>query len=121
MEKFHLLTLLCVNMIFKFKCKNPPFYFEDYEIEELGVDENFKYAEVTVDTCKKCGAKWLEYLIEEEHYTKSGRWWRTPIEGNYFNNLTALNAKEYLELSEWCFVGGPSMMVKSKNIKNQFM
>ena len=71
---------------------------------DLGVD--FNYGEVSINTCKKCKTKWLKYLIEEEHYTKSGRWWRVPIDISIANSLTAENAKELLESLDWSFIGG---------------
>lgn len=87
------------------KCNKPPFYFEDYKTKDLGEDSHF--AVVTIDTCKKCGTKWVNYLIEEEFRTKAGRWWRAPLDATYMNKLKAANAKDYLESLEWCFVGGP--------------
>ncbi len=88
------------------KCNEPPFSHFDYEIVKIGIDENYAYAEVSIKTCKKCGTKWVNYLIEQEQYTKAGRWWRAPVDVEHANGLTALNAKEYLESLEWCFTGG---------------
>lgn len=85
-------------------CNKPPFYYLDYNSIYLGTDDN--YADITIDTCKNCGKKWLKYLIEEEHYTKSGRWWRAPIDSSIVNILTAENSKELIESLDWCFVGG---------------
>ena len=86
------------------KCETPPFYYADFHSAELGVGSH--YADVTIQTCKKCGKKWLKFLIEEEHYTKSGRWWRAPVEPEKLSSITAENAKQFIESLDWCFVGG---------------
>lgn len=85
-------------------CQNPPFYYLDFDEIDLGWDP--RYGEVSIQTCKKCGTKWVKYLIEEEHHSKSGRWWRAQISNEDNLALTAGNAKEYVERQEWCFVGG---------------
>ena len=46
------------------------------------------------------------FLIEEEHYTKSGRWWRAPVEPEKLSSITADNAKQFIESLDWCFIGG---------------
>jgi hypothetical protein len=43
----------------------------------LGTDE--RYAEVSIDRCKRCGRNWLHYLLEFEHISRSGRWYRGLI------------------------------------------
>ncbi len=91
-------------MIFKCKCHEPPFSYLDFDTINLGEDQNG--AEVTIDACKQCGKKWLKYLIEQPHYSYSGRWWRAPITGVADTGITSEIAKDYLESLEWCFVGG---------------
>ena len=42
------------------RCMTPPFDARDYDTEFLGVDEtNGRFGEVSVETCKACGAGWL--------------------------------------------------------------
>ncbi|MBN2835218.1 MAG: hypothetical protein JXR48_09655 [Candidatus Delongbacteria bacterium] len=90
-------------MIFKCKCKKPPFHYLDYDIVVLG--EN-NLGEATLQTCKKCGAIWLKFLIEEPHYTNSGRWWRVQVSPNEMVSLTIDSAINYIEIQSECFVGG---------------
>ena len=86
------------------KCEQPPFHYKDFETVYLGEDDNF--ASVTIDRCRLCGQKWLKYLVEEEYYTKSGRWWRVPVGPDKVETLTANNAKAFIASSKWCFGGG---------------
>ena len=85
-------------------CYKPPFFYLDFDEIELG--DSGSYGSVSLQTCKKCGAKWVKYLIEEPHHTKSGRWWRAPISNEDSLTLTAENALEYVERQEWCLAGG---------------
>ena len=86
------------------KCATPPFWYLDYETAELGDDEHC--AEVTLDTCKHCGQVWLKYLIEEAHFSRSGRWWRIALSDEQLSQVTAGNARELIEHQAWAFVGG---------------
>jgi hypothetical protein len=43
----------------------------------LGTDD--RYAEISVDLCKRCGRNWLCYHLELEHISRSGRWYRGLI------------------------------------------
>ncbi|MBU2983979.1 hypothetical protein KO528_01330 [Saccharophagus degradans] len=88
-------------MIFKCACEKPPFNYLDYKTTNLGEDNNG--AEVSIDHCKKCGSNWVKYLIEEPHYSNSGRWWRAISSEPA---LSADIAKEYIQSREWCFIGG---------------
>lgn len=85
-------------------CERPPFNYADYKIEILGEDTT--YGEVSLNQCLKCGAYWLKYLIEEPHYTNSGRWWRIRISKGELKAITVENAKEYIMSQDTCFVGG---------------
>jgi len=67
-----------LSAVFTCNCRKPPFHFPGFTVLELG--EDLSGASISVATCKKCGAKWLNYLIEEPHHTGSGRWWRVPLE-----------------------------------------
>ncbi|MBI5722621.1 MAG: hypothetical protein HZA50_01590 [Planctomycetes bacterium] len=59
-----------------------------------------------METCIRCGARWLKYLIEEPHYTRSGRWWRVPLTGADLPEIGMDNIRQYIEKQPWCFVGG---------------
>ncbi len=90
-------------MLFKCKCKKLPFHYLDYEVVSIG--EN-SLGEASIETCKACGTAWLKFLIEEPHYSNSGRWWRTEIVPSKISGLTIEKAKEYIEEQEECFAGG---------------
>ena len=85
-------------------CAEPPFHYLRFERAELGAD-SFN-ADVSIETCKACAQLWLVYLIEEEHYSRSGRWWRAPISREQRDALTPAAARQFIERSPWCFVGG---------------
>ena len=85
-------------------CQSPPFSYLDFDVTDLGQDPG--YGEVSIQRCRKCGARWVKYLIEEEHHAQSGRWWRVPISSEDSLAVTAENALAYVERQEWCFVGG---------------
>jgi len=82
-------------------CESPPFDYRDYEIIDLGMTSD--YADISIEVCKKCGVRWLKYLIEEEHISKSGRWWRARLELPVIDKEAA---KEYIESQKSCFTGG---------------
>ncbi len=86
------------------KCRKPPFYFGDFERIEIG--EDAFGAEVSLNTCKACGLVWLNYLIEEPQFSRSGRWWRVPLPPEQSDRLSANAARQFLEQQPWCFVGG---------------
>jgi hypothetical protein len=72
-------------------CRHPPFPFTDYETVELGEDSGG--AEVSLSTCKACGAVWLKYFIDEPYYRRSGRWWRVEIAAGDANTMAAATAR----------------------------
>jgi len=85
-------------------CRRPPFRFQDYDTEPIGEDRHG--AEISVSTCKRCGALWLEYLIEEPHYSRSGRWWRVEIPAEHRKEVAAETAREFVEHAAEGFAGG---------------
>lgn len=85
-------------------CFDLPFCYLDFDTLDLAPDGSL--AEAQIDTCKKCGTRWVKYMIEQPYFSKSGRWWRAPISKTDSSALTANNAKAYIEQQEWCFVGG---------------
>lgn len=85
-------------------CRRPPFHFADYDTVQLGEDSHG--AEVSLSTCKHCGTFWLEYLIEEPHYSRSGRWWRVEVPPESRDKVSASTAREFIELQPRGFVGG---------------
>ena len=86
------------------RCRNPPFFFGDFETLVIGEDSTG--AEVSIDRCRACGTDWLNYQIEEPHYTRSGRWWRVSIPEASRSNVHAQNARAFVEEQATGFVGG---------------
>jgi hypothetical protein len=91
----------------KCKCFAPPLHYTDYQISYIGVDEtNGRFAEVTLQTCIHCGAKWLNYLVEFEAFTKSGRWYRGVISENELKDIQPEKVVAYFESLDWFIFGG---------------
>lgn len=89
------------------RCFNPPFNHQDFDFNHIGIDiTNQRNGEVTVQTCKSCGKKWLNYHVEHEAFTASGRWFRGQIDNNELSRISAENALQFLEQLPWHFVGG---------------
>lgn len=86
------------------QCDRPPFHFTNFKTVELGED-SFG-AEIAIDTCNICGLSWVNCLIEEPHYSKSGRWWRAVLPNENRTMLSAENARAFVEQQGACFVGG---------------
>jgi hypothetical protein len=86
---------------------SPPFDYRDFDSVELGVDPtNCRFAEVSVETCKTCGATWLRYLIEQEAFPESGRWYRGLVTPEVVRSLTPEQAPVVLASLPWYFSGG---------------
>ena len=89
------------------RCMNPPFHFFDYDSQLIGVDKTKgRFGEVTVDTCTACGRKWLHYLLEQESFSESGRWYRGLVTQEMVETLTPEQALNLLGSLPWHFYGG---------------
>ncbi len=89
------------------RCLHPPFASRDFESLPVGVDEaGGRFAEVTIETCRSCGRRWLRYLIEYEAFPKSGRWYRGLVTVEDARTVTAGTALQTLAQLEWRFAGG---------------
>ncbi len=88
-------------------CHHPPFNYQDYTSKFIGTDKtNWRYGEVYVKHCVHCGSQWLEYIVEYEGYSGSGRWFCAPISDEALATLTPEQAVPFLEQQPWHFVGG---------------
>ncbi len=85
-------------------CRQPPFRFSDYDTIRLGEDSHG--ADVSLSTCRSCGAAWLVYLIEEPQHSRSGRWWRVAIPAADRHAVSTATAREVVERSAEGFAGG---------------
>jgi hypothetical protein len=89
------------------RCHTPPFDYRDYLAEPVGIDEtNGRFGDVTVETCRHCGTLWLNYLVEYEAFTKSGRWYRGVLTPEARRMVTAHTAVAWLAALPWYFYGG---------------
>jgi hypothetical protein len=85
----------------------PPFNYQDFDSASLGVDEtNGRYGEVTIETCRACGAMWLRYFVEYEWYSESGRWYRGLITQEMLESLKPEQVPELLSSLPRYFYGG---------------
>ncbi len=85
-------------------CFHGNFHYENFERRELGMDDD--YGEVSIHKCRSCGGFWLHYLMEYEHLTASGRWFRGMITPEAAASAKASSARKILESLEWYFRGG---------------
>ena len=85
-------------------CARPPFHHSQFERSELGADKYF--AEVAVDSCKRCGQLWLHYGLEDPQDSASGRWWRAALEPGQRTALRAQDARAFIEQQYACIAGG---------------
>ncbi len=88
-------------------CMVPPFNYQEFDSEYVGRDEtNGRFADVSIETCKKCGKKWLRYFVEYEAFTASGRWYRGLVSDDVAKTVTPETAVSILEGLEYRFSGG---------------
>ena len=89
------------------RCETPPFDYRDFQSTPVGIDEtNGRFAEVSIETCRHCGTKWLRYLVEYEAFSESGRWYRGRLTAEMEQALTPERAVAMLESLTWHFYGG---------------
>ena len=89
------------------RCSTPPFDYRDYESVPVGIDKTHgRFAEVTIEICRQCGAKWLRYLVEYEAFSESGRWYRGRLTPAMEQSLTPERAVALLEGMTGYFYGG---------------
>ena len=85
----------------------PPFHQSDFDTRSIGIDEtHLRFGEVSVDTCRACGAMWLRYSVEYEAFTESGRWFRGLVSPEEVRSLTPERAETVLQGLAWHFRGG---------------
>jgi hypothetical protein len=85
----------------------PPFHYLDYDTVSLGIDgTKNRGGEVTVETCKACGSRWLRYFVEYEAFSQSGRWYRGLVTEEMLESLKPEQAAELLASLPWHFYGG---------------
>ncbi|HNV71023.1 MAG TPA: hypothetical protein PKO06_15075 [Candidatus Ozemobacteraceae bacterium] len=89
------------------KCMNPPFEGDVFRWQEVGTDMTFaRYGEVKLATCNTCGSLWVRYFIEDEAFSRSGRWFMGQISKETADTLTPENAVDIINSLEWHYCGG---------------
>jgi hypothetical protein len=100
-------------------CFKPPLNYSDFDQRNLkGYDEtDGRFGEVSIETCKHCGTKWLRYFVEYEAFTKSGRWYRGVVSDEVSEAVTLESAVSILEGLDWWIRGGSYFISDGKKGK----
>jgi len=96
------------------RCLEGNRYYENFEDWFLGEDAQF--GQVTISQCKQGGRLWLDYLMEYEHRTAEGRWFRGLITPEIAAFVTPATAQKVLEGLDWYFLGGSAFGGKVSRI-----
>ena len=68
----------------------------------VGVDETEgRYADVTLRECKQCDSLWLQYQVEYEGFSRSGRWARRQISHAEADQITPETALQHIEADQY--------------------
>ena len=58
-------------------CMSPPFFYKNFDEQFIGTDmTDSRYGEVSIKICKKCGRKWLHFLVEPNPRAVGEKPWR---------------------------------------------
>ena len=89
-------------------CMKSPFYYLDFDSADLGKDKTDKVneTEVTIETCKACGSKWIRYFFVHPGFGRSGTWYRGLITEEMAKSVRPDEAVALIESLEWYFRGG---------------
>lgn len=87
------------------RCATPPFDYRDFEGRALGTDPKHD-GNVTIETCRHCGAFWLHYFIEDDGMPRSGRWWRAPLPAGTAHGVRPETALDHIRGADYHFFGG---------------
>jgi hypothetical protein len=89
------------------RCMTPAVDFGDFDSQAVGIDETRgRHGEVSVETCKECGTRWLRYFVEYEAFSQSGRWYRAIVSADVLATLKPEDSVGVLEQVPWYFYGG---------------
>jgi hypothetical protein len=72
--------------------------------ETFGTDKT--HGEAEVKWCLLCGRFWLRYLIEEEAFSNSGRWYLGEVSPYQASRITADQVRSEFEIMSRYFYGG---------------
>jgi len=78
-----------------------------FEHTFVGVDQTGgRYADVSVERCRSCGKDWLEYRVEYEAFSRSGRWARGIVSPEQARSIKPEAAADILHGLNWYLYGG---------------
>jgi len=65
-----------------------------------------RYADVSILQCVTCDRLWLQYMVEYEAFSKSGRWARGEIQSASAAKIKSNEATDFLAVLPTYFYGG---------------
>lgn len=88
-------------------CEDGSARFDQFEARPVGRDETSGlFAEVEIWRCRTCGRPWLRYSMEQEAFSRSGRWTRGLVTDAEADAVTAGTAGDVLGRLAWRLEGG---------------
>lgn len=88
-------------------CDAPDASYQCFVTALSGVDEtNGRHAEVRIDRCQHCERLWLNYAVEYEGFSGSGRWARGLISQAEVEDIRPQDAPSHLERLPAYIYGG---------------
>lgn len=88
-------------------CEEGSARFDRFEARSVGRDETSGlFAEVEIWRCRTCGRPWLRYSMEQEAFSRSGRWTRGLITDAEADAVSAGMASDLLGRLTWRLEGG---------------
>lgn len=73
----------------------------------IGCDKTAgQFADVTIRRCSRCRRLWLQYMVEYEAFSASGRWAEAPIDEAAAMAMTPDAAPAFLDGAEFYIFGG---------------
>jgi hypothetical protein len=78
-----------------------------FERTVLGSDPtDGRYADVAINRCRTCTRTWLQYQVEYEAFSRSGRWARGVVTREQASAVTPETAADLLHGLPWYLYGG---------------
>ncbi len=88
-------------------CEDGSARFDRFEARPVGRDETSGlFAEVEIWRCRTCARPWLRYSMEQEAFSRSGRWTRGLVTDAEANAVSAGAAGDLLGRLAWRLEGG---------------
>ena len=89
------------------KCLDPQCGCDAFHETDIGVHETeIGVGNVSLFDCRFCGHRWLHYVIGDEAWKQSSRWYRGPISMERSKSVTPETATEIFSNLPWYFYGG---------------